>query len=441
MASKTFIDQVTVVDADWLNDIDGLRYGNGDASRGSELLQFVQSGAGAVPRSSQVRDRELTISITDFGAVGDGVTPNDAAILAAVTECKVRGPVELVIPPGVFFVTNTATFDLPNNSTLTFLGSIKSSITTAIPTVRIGSTTTNIFGLRVSGVNVTRSTMDTTYATIGVELRNLAFSNVDIKYVNNFSHGVIANGTQANGGFSYNQVSLSFLHDNTINLRLTASGVGYCNENVFHGGSFNHSSGYPAVATVNIEVDHFVGSPLNNNRFICPSLEDSGAVAIRRAANLAGFSNMIFYPRMENPTDQANYLINITANATNCVVDANSFQVLNSNITDNGIGSKIKTTQGEQLKYSTPAGGLSVHSAQSYATSSARVYQGRDSGGTETFFVLGDGSLKCRTIAATNMPVTTSAPPAGGAGVLPATPKGYLTLDINGVTTFIPYYQ
>ena len=35
---------------------------------------------------------------------------------------------------------------------------------------------------------------------------------------------------------------------------------------------------------------------------------------------------------------------------------------------------------------------------------------------------------------------TTSAPSAGGAGALPATPAGYLTVPINGVNHEIPYY-
>jgi len=35
---------------------------------------------------------------------------------------------------------------------------------------------------------------------------------------------------------------------------------------------------------------------------------------------------------------------------------------------------------------------------------------------------------------------TTTAPGAGGAGALPATPAGYMTVTINGVTRKIAYY-
>lgn len=35
---------------------------------------------------------------------------------------------------------------------------------------------------------------------------------------------------------------------------------------------------------------------------------------------------------------------------------------------------------------------------------------------------------------------STSSPPAGGAGALPATPKGYITVVINGSPQQIAYY-
>ena len=35
---------------------------------------------------------------------------------------------------------------------------------------------------------------------------------------------------------------------------------------------------------------------------------------------------------------------------------------------------------------------------------------------------------------------TTSAPSAGGAGALPATPTGYMTIRVNGTNRQVPYY-
>ena len=74
MTSKTFVSG-TVIDAAWLNDVNSATYLGG--------ALFVQAGAGAVTRTQQEKLRE-GVSVKDFGAVGDGVTDDAAAINTAV---------------------------------------------------------------------------------------------------------------------------------------------------------------------------------------------------------------------------------------------------------------------------------------------------------------------------------------------------------------------
>ena len=77
-------------------------------------LSFTQSGAGAVTRTVQAKLREA-VSVKDFGAVGDGVTDDTAAISLAIAAVNAaaaaNGRFTLVFPDGDYIVdTNEATY-------------------------------------------------------------------------------------------------------------------------------------------------------------------------------------------------------------------------------------------------------------------------------------------------------------------------------------------
>lgn len=72
------------------------------ASGGSALVGFLQAGAGATTTTVQNKLRDI-VSVKDFGAVGDGVANDQAAIQTAFTAAQVLGKA-LYIPSGTYLL-------------------------------------------------------------------------------------------------------------------------------------------------------------------------------------------------------------------------------------------------------------------------------------------------------------------------------------------------
>lgn len=73
------------------------------ASGGSALVGYLPGGTSAVATTVQSKLREF-VSVKDFGAVGDGVADDTAAVQAAVTHCFTNGD-QLYWPDGTYLTT------------------------------------------------------------------------------------------------------------------------------------------------------------------------------------------------------------------------------------------------------------------------------------------------------------------------------------------------
>lgn len=83
-------------------------YANLAASSGSSLIGYTQGGTGAVATTVQAKLRQ-TVSVMDFGAVGDGTTNDTAAIQAAVNSVQSAGGGTVLFPEGTYNISSEIT--------------------------------------------------------------------------------------------------------------------------------------------------------------------------------------------------------------------------------------------------------------------------------------------------------------------------------------------
>jgi hypothetical protein len=114
-------------------------------SDGAGMVAFKQSGAGAVVRSLYSKALE-SVSVKDFGAVGDGVTDDTAAIQAAITAVGIAGGGMVLFPAGTYKVSSSLNV---SNQSVRLCGASRYStlIKQATLTAKILNITGNFFCL------------------------------------------------------------------------------------------------------------------------------------------------------------------------------------------------------------------------------------------------------------------------------------------------------
>ena len=215
-----------------------------------------------------LRDREAVLP-SDFGGLGDGVA-NDTSAIQACFDRAGTDQKFAIIPPGTWNVNATVT--LPGAARgLIMQGSIRYTGTSPISVLVIGDggTVRNAEKL-YSGLNVIRQTISdwSSEADIGITLRNLDASQVELRRVEGFTIGMRTLGDGR--GFEDTTLTLGRIVNNKIGLDIWCATATAWNTSIrYYGGHFAHATGVNATQDrFGIRLGNEAGAYTNHNRHI-----------------------------------------------------------------------------------------------------------------------------------------------------------------------------
>jgi len=187
------------------------------ATPGSSLVVYAPAGAGAVATTVQTKLRE-SVSVKDFGAVGDGVTDDTAAVLVALTASVNK---RLYFPSGTYVINDLNLSASFNNITIWGDGAstiLKTPAASGAPALRLnGAYNFSFEDITFDGNQATQTL--TTARTVRIGTGSYGVTMTRVKFQNNFYNAVFIDGTL---GIARRVVfdNCEFLSTNNVNATL-----------------------------------------------------------------------------------------------------------------------------------------------------------------------------------------------------------------------------
>jgi hypothetical protein len=213
---------VEIWTVDNLNGPDQSTLASLSASSGSSLIGYTQGGSGAVATTVQAKLRQ-TVSVKDFGAVGDGTTNDTTAMQNALSS----GASVVYIPAGTYLISTKLTFSCNiygdgANSIIKTAGDITALESTTnygfIKSIKItsdGGGSTNNHGLVLK--YCARSLIDSVWVTgmgyYGIWIDSTSGNNnllniSNVQSVSNGNHGIYVYGGVDNNAMTFENVDV-----------------------------------------------------------------------------------------------------------------------------------------------------------------------------------------------------------------------------------------
>jgi 16S rRNA A1518/A1519 N6-dimethyltransferase RsmA/KsgA/DIM1 with predicted DNA glycosylase/AP lyase activity len=246
-----------------------------------DITVFPQGGTitsaypGAVPRSAEDKFSE-TLSARDFGSTGNGATDDGLALQAAMNAAAASGK-HLFIGEGTH--RTTMALNLPGDAAgLTMRGVILYAGPDGQAALTLGSGgEARNANRRYEGLRVLRASQSdwSDEADIGIVLRNLDASHVEILQAEGFTIGLRSLGDQR--GFEDSTLHLGRIANNKIGLDVrTGSAAGWNNSITYLGGHFAVASGVnPTIGRFGVRFSCADGGYDRHNQhlFLGPAFE------------------------------------------------------------------------------------------------------------------------------------------------------------------------